>query len=93
LNALTDARVEVLARKDTHLALSHARVAFEKWGKEKKPSQYFLVFISFRGKPFSGQTCYRCDDVVEIKPSAESSIVVNLSQIFGRLRGKEMAAP
>jgi hypothetical protein len=30
--------------------------------------------------------------VVEIKPSAESSIVVNLSQIFGRLRGKELAA-
>jgi hypothetical protein len=91
LNALADARVEVLARKDTRLALSLAQTAFEEWGKEEKPCQHYLVLISFRGKPFSGETCYPCNDVVEIKPYAESSIVVNLSQIFSRLQGKELA--
>jgi len=90
LNALTDARVEVLARNDTHLALSHARLAFEKW-EENRGRQFYIALISFRGKPFSGQTCYPCEDEVEIKPSAESTIVINLSQIFGRLQGKELA--
>jgi hypothetical protein len=93
LNALTDARVEVLARKDTLFALSLAHVIFEDLGKqENRGRQFYLALISFRGKPFSGQTCYRCDDVVEIKPCVESTIVVNLSQIFGRLRGKDLAA-
>jgi hypothetical protein len=92
LNALTDARVEVLARQDTHLALSLARVAYEEWGKEENAErQFYLVIISFRCKPFSGQTCYRCNDVVEVKQFAESSIVLNMSQIFARLRGKELA--
>jgi len=93
LNVLSDDGLHVLGREDILLALMEARAAYDDWEKNKKPDPYFLIFVSIKGKPFKARSCYWLKGKIKLCESAASSIVVNLSQIFARLRGKELAMP
>lgn len=85
LNALTEARVEVVAREDTLFALALAKTAYGEW-QQDMTARHYLFLISIRGKPFAGDTALCFRDKIELPTAAEFGGWVSLSPIFARLQ-------
>jgi DNA-binding transcriptional MerR regulator len=92
LSALADAGLQLASRPYIQTALSQARVALQKWRQARSAGHklpFFFLVIS-HDTPRIGRepTASIHEELVKHDPAAEIIIVVNLSQIFLRVRSE-----
>lgn len=90
LNALATAGLQLVSRPYIHAALSQARVALQKWQQARSAGHklplFFLVILHDMTRIGGEATASVHEGIVKHDPTAEIMIVVNLSQLFLRVR-------
>jgi len=90
LNALASAGLHLVSRPYIQAALSQARAALQKWQEARSAGRklpLFFLVISHDMTRIGGEpTASIHEGIVKHDPTAEIMIVVNLSQLFLRMR-------
>jgi DNA-binding transcriptional MerR regulator len=90
LNAFAEAGIPLASRPYILTALSQARAALQKWHQARsagyKPPVFFLVISHDVAGIGKEPTTSIHEGIVKYDPAAEITIVVNLSQLFMRVR-------
>ena len=95
LNALATAGLQLVSRPYIHSALSQARAALQKWQEARSAGHklpLFFLVISHDVTRIGGEpTASIHEGIAKQNPIAEIAIVLNLSQLFLRVRGRAAA--
>jgi hypothetical protein len=90
LNALATAGLQLVSRRYVHEALSQARAALQKCHQAMRAGQklplFFLVILHHMTRIGAEPTATIHEGAVRHDPTAEIMIVINLSQLFRRVR-------
>ncbi len=90
LNALATAGLQLVSRPYIQVALSQARAALQEWHQARSAGRklpvFFLVILHDRTRIGGEPTASIHEGTVKHDPTAEIMIVVNLSQLFSRVR-------
>lgn len=90
LAALANAGLHLVSRPYIQATLSHARAVLQKWRQAisagHKPPLFFLVISHETTRAGNEPTVSIHEGIVKHAPTAEITIVVNLSQAFSRVR-------
>ena len=90
LNALANAGLQLVSRPYIQAALSQARAALQKWRRARSAGHklplFFLVISHETTRAGNEPTVSIHEGIVKHAPTAEITIVVNLSQAFSRVR-------
>jgi DNA-binding transcriptional MerR regulator len=90
LNALATAGLHLVSRPYVHAALSQARAALKKWQEARRAGRklplFFLVILHDMTRIGGEPTASIHEGIVKQDPTAEMAIVLNLSQLFLRVR-------